>query len=683
MDPLNFEEQRGRHCNVCYHAFSRDGEHVPRILTCGHTYCTACLGKLVGKFSRGKVCCPTCKADTSIPGLVNNVQGLAKNFAVLEILEGLEESLRGSSSATNQVLLCNEHENEPKKVYCLTDREVICIYCQVYGQHKGHECQLVSQVAASNREVLGQLQDDLSSQKSILLPALKHLQDISSSVQQQEEHIVREIRHHFEMLRRKLCRREKEVIGKLKALTSGKVLLLREQCRHIGGLLDRAEQLQSSCQTHISGPDYEIVQKMDLMKPILKMVMGAVQLDANIKVDPLCHLVVRDDGTATPLPRQRLQRPDVIIFDNVGDLDEIDPSVCRVRPLCPCHHSGRGRSNLYVHSERHGHRERGSSRTEEDIFHNVSDSSDSSSTVASPDFSDFSDVDLDLPLRSAWSNRDGWSSSTPNTTFAEPHQSGEIGGATAVRVSSREVVAEMDQGQGAEDGGEGAIGGQESSSSSSSSSDEQIPASPENLGSSANRGHANLPSDGHLQASQEPKCSVFNCSTRTSASVYARCKNCSRVFCQSCVSQSSSARRCYKRPRGHSFVFLSHGSRPNVSVALIIDIVIAITTIPDITTSTTSMVITVVTGITTNPHPATTTTRNGSSSITTTTTTTKMATWSTLLVIHAVKAVAAVGAGAIADLEVRRSGPTAGFREKSKENQLQWLRPYFKISSYE
>ncbi|XP_071498906.1 uncharacterized protein [Diadema antillarum] len=534
MDPLNFEEQRGRHCNVCYHAFSRDGEHVPRILTCGHTYCTACLGKLVGKFSRGKVCCPTCKADTSIPGLVNNVQRLAKNFAVLEILEGLEESLRGSSSATNQVLLCNEHENEPKKVYCLTDKEVICIYCQVYGQHKGHECQLVSQVAASNRETLGQLQNDLSAQTAILLPALKHLQDVSSSVQHQEEHIVWEIRHHFEKLRRKLCRREKEVIGKLKALTSGKVLLLREQCRHIGGLLDRAEQLQSSCQTHISGPDYEIVQKMDFMKhqfqSLISQLAGhdfspctkrgiACDLPSTLEDAIATHAKIEEtddvqkfslfanpegqneDGNGSdpvecqhqggsPLPsgcqgqryghpsvrpRQRLQRPDVIIFDNVGDLDEIDPSVCRVRPLCPCHHDGRGRSNLYIHSERHGHRERGSSQTGEDTFHNVSDiSSDSSSTVDSPHFSDFSDVDLDLPLRSAWSNRDGWSSSTPNTTFAEPHQSGEMEGATAVRVSAREVVAEMDQGQGAEDGGEGAIGGQESSSSSSSSSGEMI-----------------------------------------------------------------------------------------------------------------------------------------------------------------------------------------------------------------
>ena len=50
-------------------------------------------------------------------------------------------------------------------------------------------------------------------------------------------------------------------------------------------------------------------------------------------------------------------------------------------------------------------------------------------------------------------------------------------------------------------------------------------------------------------------CSVFNC-TSTNCNFYVRCKNCSRLFCQKCVSTSISARRCYKRPRGHSFMYI-------------------------------------------------------------------------------------------------------------------------------
>ena len=99
-------------------------------------------------------------------------------------------------------------------------------------------------------------------------------------------------------------------------------------------------------------------------------------------------------------------------------------------------------------------------------------SSDSSSSEASPDFSDVSDLDLDLPLRSAWSNRGGWSS--PNTNFSsrQPDARGEDEGqrkTTPVRVSAREVVAEMDRSQRSGDGDlAGAVGGQVDGAPSSS-----------------------------------------------------------------------------------------------------------------------------------------------------------------------------------------------------------------------
>lgn len=59
----------------------------------------------------------------------------------------------------------------------------------------------------------------------------------------------------------------------------------------------------------------------------------------------------------------------MIIFDSVGDLDEIDPSVCQVLPLCQCHGDGtRGRCDLYVHSGRRRPGERDTSQNEEGMF---------------------------------------------------------------------------------------------------------------------------------------------------------------------------------------------------------------------------------------------------------------------------------------------------------------------------
>ena len=44
---------------------------------------------------------------------------------------------------------------------------------------------------------------------------------------------MREVRHHFELLRRRLSRREKEMTGQVKSMTSGKVIALHKQCRYV------------------------------------------------------------------------------------------------------------------------------------------------------------------------------------------------------------------------------------------------------------------------------------------------------------------------------------------------------------------------------------------------------------------------------------------------------------------
>ncbi len=68
----------------------------------------------------------------------------------------------------------------------------------------------------------------------------------------------------------------------------------------------------------------------------------------------------------------------------------------------------------------------------------------------------------------------------------------------------------------------------------------------------------------HSRTDKDMKCSVFNCSTGATT-FYVKCKNCSRIFCQRCTSSSISARRCYKRPRGHSFVFIPCSDGANSS----------------------------------------------------------------------------------------------------------------------
>ena len=83
-------------CSLCSERFDAV-DHVPRLLTCGHHFCSACLSSSVRKSSARKWCiaCPTCQAETSVAG--GKVSALPQHLSVapMELVEfGSRQHLR-------------------------------------------------------------------------------------------------------------------------------------------------------------------------------------------------------------------------------------------------------------------------------------------------------------------------------------------------------------------------------------------------------------------------------------------------------------------------------------------------------------------------------------------------------------------------------------------------------------
>lgn len=89
------------------------------------------------------VICPACKTETPLLTSVHpksSISSLPKNFGLLEIIECKETKSNTNHASTCDTAgidkdksdnnICKEHD-EAKKVYCLTDQCLICIYCQV------------------------------------------------------------------------------------------------------------------------------------------------------------------------------------------------------------------------------------------------------------------------------------------------------------------------------------------------------------------------------------------------------------------------------------------------------------------------------------------------------------------------------------------------------------------------
>uniref|UniRef100_A0A8C7FRI5 RING-type E3 ubiquitin transferase n=1 Tax=Oncorhynchus kisutch TaxID=8019 RepID=A0A8C7FRI5_ONCKI len=120
-------------CGVCEDVFSLQGDKVPRLLLCGHTVCHDCLTRLPlhGRAIR----CPFDRQVTELGD--SGVWGLKKNFALLELLERLqngasnqlgvaEESLKGMGES---VIRCDEDESHTASMYCTVCATHLCANC--------------------------------------------------------------------------------------------------------------------------------------------------------------------------------------------------------------------------------------------------------------------------------------------------------------------------------------------------------------------------------------------------------------------------------------------------------------------------------------------------------------------------------------------------------------------------
>ncbi|XP_013009424.2 E3 ubiquitin-protein ligase TRIM23 isoform X3 [Cavia porcellus] len=120
-------------CGVCEDVFSLQGDKIPRLLLCGHTVCHDCLTRLPlhGRAIR-------CPFDRQVTDLGDSgVWGLKKNFALLELLERLQNGHIGQYGAAEEaigvsgesIIRCDEDEAHVASVYCTVCATHLCSEC--------------------------------------------------------------------------------------------------------------------------------------------------------------------------------------------------------------------------------------------------------------------------------------------------------------------------------------------------------------------------------------------------------------------------------------------------------------------------------------------------------------------------------------------------------------------------
>ena len=111
---------KGLECSICIEGYN-DKEKCPRMLSCGHSFCSRCLERLL----RGNtINCPKCRNPVAVP---SGVHGLSRNFALLDIVNEKtpkQHAENTSHTSTHECEACDE--KHPATFCCLVCKENMC-----------------------------------------------------------------------------------------------------------------------------------------------------------------------------------------------------------------------------------------------------------------------------------------------------------------------------------------------------------------------------------------------------------------------------------------------------------------------------------------------------------------------------------------------------------------------------
>ncbi|XP_059814175.1 zinc-binding protein A33-like [Hypanus sabinus] len=187
-------------CPICLDFFTD-----PVILECGHNFCRSCITRYCEREQRNS--CPECRevfADRTL-----RVNRALANLA--EKARNLNLNRKGKESERH----CEEHEEE-LKLFCETDKTLICLICRDAQEHREHRFKPIKEAVKIYKDQLKSSLDSLTKKKSDFQEKEQQQKEKISGVRKQSHSNQTHITSQFAELRQIITEKEQSLLRDLR-----------------------------------------------------------------------------------------------------------------------------------------------------------------------------------------------------------------------------------------------------------------------------------------------------------------------------------------------------------------------------------------------------------------------------------------------------------------------------------
>ncbi|XP_067226915.1 nuclear factor 7, brain-like [Chanodichthys erythropterus] len=261
-------------CPVCREIFK-----APVLLSCSHSFCQECLQQ----FWRIKETqeCPVCRRRSSRDDPPCNL--VLKNLCESFLKERNERRSSGSEE------ICSLH-SEKLKLFCLEDKQPVCLVCLTSEKHDNHTFRPISEVVPSYKEELNtalkSLQEKLKHKENIKGEFEKTVQHIKS----QAEHTERQIKQQFEKLHQFLRDEEEATITALREEEEQKKKMMKKKLEEINRHISALSHTIKDMEEMMKDNDVCFLKKFPVSKERVQISQPDPQMDSGALIHVLRYL---------------------------------------------------------------------------------------------------------------------------------------------------------------------------------------------------------------------------------------------------------------------------------------------------------------------------------------------------------------------------------------------------------